>query len=87
MVRVEGTREVTHKGTEGTVFMLRVLGVSEGGIATRAKAALVGRFPTNVGKLEVINMEQVVSDFPGLDAYRVSVFMPHHNPANKERLY
>ena len=87
MVRIEGTREVSHNGVNGTVYMLRVLGISEGGVTTRAKGALAGRFPTNIGKLETLNIEQVVSDFPGIDAYVVSVFMPHHNPSNMDRLY
>lgn len=87
MVRIEGTQEVTHNNQQGTIYMLRVLGISEGGVSTRAKGALAGRFPTNIGKLEVVSMREVVSDFPGVDAYVVSVFMPHHNPANKERLY
>lgn len=87
MVRVEGTRETTRDGMSGTVFNIRVTALSQKAAEGRARGAMLGRFPSNVGKLDVLNSSEVESDIPGVDAYSVDVFVPHNNPRNEERTY
>lgn len=87
MVRVEGTRETSRNGMSGTAFTIRVTALSQKAAEGRARGAMLGRFPANVGKIEVLSSTPVDSDIPGVDAFEVEVFVPHNNPDNEGRWY
>jgi len=87
MVQIEETNQVTRNGMEGTIYTLLINGFSKTRARIHAKAAMTGRFPVNIGKVEVVSSEKTEGEFPGLPAHKVRVFMPHNNPSNPSRAY
>lgn len=87
MVRIEGTKETTRDGMKGTIYTLRIVGFTDSGARAHARGALAGRFPVNIGKIEVVEQREVESEFPGLPETEVDVFMPYNNPSNPSRGY
>lgn len=78
MVRINDTRSATRDGVSGTIFEIDVISLSEKEARGRARGAMLGRFPSAVGGIEIISSEPLEDPrFPGIDEYRVETFVPH----------
>lgn len=79
MVRIQGTTETTRDGQRGTIFEIAVISLSEKEARGRARGAMLGRFPSAVGKIDVLSTRESESKYPGVDEYVVEIFVPHIN--------